>query len=165
MGRRDAKEFFELLRGKGFAQPNPRPMFPNPSGLLRLEPYSEGLRDRIWWGAGSNATAVWAARLGMNLQSSTLKFDETGVTRGARVYEPAPGDHTDLVAPVSPFSELLLSMRRASKPINTGHAQIGSCSISAIRFSLRAHAPRGGDVLEHGSEAGRAGEVAKQWQS
>jgi hypothetical protein len=50
MGRRHAEEFFELLRGKGFARPNPRPMFPNPPGLLRLEPYSEGLRDRIWWG-------------------------------------------------------------------------------------------------------------------
>jgi alkanesulfonate monooxygenase SsuD/methylene tetrahydromethanopterin reductase-like flavin-dependent oxidoreductase (luciferase family) len=78
MGRRHAKEFFELLRGKGFAQPNPRPMFSNPPGLLRIEPHSEGLRDRIWWGAASNATAVWAAKLGMNLQSSTLKFDETG---------------------------------------------------------------------------------------
>jgi alkanesulfonate monooxygenase SsuD/methylene tetrahydromethanopterin reductase-like flavin-dependent oxidoreductase (luciferase family) len=53
-------------------------MFPNPPGLLRLEPHSEGLRERIWWGAGSNATAVWAAKLGMNLQSSTLKNDETG---------------------------------------------------------------------------------------
>jgi alkanesulfonate monooxygenase SsuD/methylene tetrahydromethanopterin reductase-like flavin-dependent oxidoreductase (luciferase family) len=53
-------------------------MFPNPPGLLRLEPHSDGLRERIWWGAGSNATAVWAARLGMNLQSSTLKNDETG---------------------------------------------------------------------------------------
>jgi alkanesulfonate monooxygenase SsuD/methylene tetrahydromethanopterin reductase-like flavin-dependent oxidoreductase (luciferase family) len=78
MGRRHAEEFLELLRGEGFAQPNPRAMFPNPPGLLRLEPYSEGLRDRIWWGAASNATAVWAAKLGMNLQSSTLKFDETG---------------------------------------------------------------------------------------
>jgi len=78
MGRRHAEEFLELLSGKGFAQPNPRPMFPNPPGLLRLEPYSEGLRDRIWWGAASNATAAWAAKLGMNLQSSTLKFDETG---------------------------------------------------------------------------------------
>src|SRR6185312_5278359 len=78
MGRRHAKEFLELLRGKGFAQPNPRPKFPNPPGLLRIEPYSEGLRDRIWWGAASNATARWAARLGMNLQSSTLKFDEDG---------------------------------------------------------------------------------------
>src|SRR5712675_3697391 len=78
MGRRNAEEFLELLRGKGFAKPNPRPMFPNPPGLLRLEPYSAGLRDRIWWGSGSNATAVWAAKLGMNLQSSTLKFDETG---------------------------------------------------------------------------------------
>jgi alkanesulfonate monooxygenase SsuD/methylene tetrahydromethanopterin reductase-like flavin-dependent oxidoreductase (luciferase family) len=78
MGRRHAEEFLELLRGKGFAQPNPRPMFPNPPGLLRLEPYSATLRDRIWWGSASNATAVWAAKLGMNLQSSTLKFDETG---------------------------------------------------------------------------------------
>jgi len=78
MGRRHAEVFYELLHGKGFAQPNPRPMFPNPPGLLRLEPHSEGLRDRIWWGAGSNATAVWAAKLGMNMQSSTLKNDETG---------------------------------------------------------------------------------------
>jgi alkanesulfonate monooxygenase SsuD/methylene tetrahydromethanopterin reductase-like flavin-dependent oxidoreductase (luciferase family) len=78
MGRRHAEIFLDLLRGQGFAQPNPRPMFPNPPGLLRLEPLSEGLRERIWWGAGSNATAVWAARLGMNLQSSTLKNDETG---------------------------------------------------------------------------------------
>src|SRR5947209_5775171 len=78
MGRRHAEIFLDLLRGKGFAQPNPRPMFPNPPGLLRVEPHSEGLRDRIWWGAGSNATAVWAAKLGMNMQSSTLKNDETG---------------------------------------------------------------------------------------
>ena len=78
MGRRHAEQFLELLGGKGFAQPNPHPMFPNPPGLLRLEPHAEGLRNRIWWGAASNATAAWAAKLGMNLQSSTLKFDETG---------------------------------------------------------------------------------------
>jgi alkanesulfonate monooxygenase SsuD/methylene tetrahydromethanopterin reductase-like flavin-dependent oxidoreductase (luciferase family) len=78
MGRHHAEVFLDLLRGEGFARPNPRPMFPNPPGLLRLEPHSDGLRDRIWWGAGSNATAVWAAKLGMNLQSSTLKNDETG---------------------------------------------------------------------------------------
>jgi alkanesulfonate monooxygenase SsuD/methylene tetrahydromethanopterin reductase-like flavin-dependent oxidoreductase (luciferase family) len=53
-------------------------MFPNPPGLLRLEPFSKGLRDRIWWGAASNATAAWAGKLGMHMQSSTLKWDETG---------------------------------------------------------------------------------------
>lgn len=53
-------------------------MFPNPPGRLRVDPYSEGLRTRIWWGSATNATAEWAAKLGMNLQSSTLKFDETG---------------------------------------------------------------------------------------
>ncbi len=78
MGRRHAEVFLDVLRGQGFAQPNPRPMFPNPPGPLRLEPHSEGLRERIWWGAASNATAIWAAKLGMNLQSSTLKNDETG---------------------------------------------------------------------------------------
>ncbi|MCA0963466.1 LLM class flavin-dependent oxidoreductase [Salipiger bermudensis] len=78
MARRHTQVFLDLLEGKGFAEPNPRPMFPNPPGLLRLEPHSEGLRDRIWWGAGSNATAEWAAKLGMHLQSSTLKDDETG---------------------------------------------------------------------------------------
>jgi len=78
MARRHAEVFLNLLEGKGFAQPNPRPMFPNPPGLLRLEPHSPGLRNRIWWGAASNATAKWAAQLGMNLQSSTLKDDENG---------------------------------------------------------------------------------------
>jgi alkanesulfonate monooxygenase SsuD/methylene tetrahydromethanopterin reductase-like flavin-dependent oxidoreductase (luciferase family) len=78
MARRHTEVVLEILKGDGFAQPNPRPMFPNPPGLLRLEPHSEGLRERIWWGSGSDATGVWAARLGMNLQSSTLKFDESG---------------------------------------------------------------------------------------
>jgi alkanesulfonate monooxygenase SsuD/methylene tetrahydromethanopterin reductase-like flavin-dependent oxidoreductase (luciferase family) len=78
MARRHAEKFLEVSEGAGFAKPNPRPMFPNPPGLLRLEPHAEGLRDRIWWGSSSNATSRWAAKLGMNLQSSTLKDDETG---------------------------------------------------------------------------------------
>src|SRR6202521_1773399 len=79
MGRRHAEVFFDLLRGEGFAQPNPRPMFPNPPGLLRVEPHSDGLRERIWWGAGTRKTAEWAAEKGMNLMSSTLLSEDTGV--------------------------------------------------------------------------------------
>ena len=78
MARRHAEVFLEVLKGLGFAQPNPRPMFANPPGLLRVEPHSAGLRERIWWGSSSNATSKWAATLGMNLQSSTLKDDESG---------------------------------------------------------------------------------------
>ena len=78
MARRHTEVFLQLLDGQGFAQPNPRPMFPNPPGLLRIEPYSDGLRERIWWGSASNATSKWTAELGMNLMSSTLKFDESG---------------------------------------------------------------------------------------
>jgi alkanesulfonate monooxygenase SsuD/methylene tetrahydromethanopterin reductase-like flavin-dependent oxidoreductase (luciferase family) len=116
MGRRHAEEFLDLLRGQGFAQPNPRPMFPNPPGLLRIEPYSEGLRDRIWWGAASNVTAAWAAKLGMNLQSSTLKFDETG--------EPF---HIQQTAQIRAF-------RAAWK--EAGHARTPRVSVSRSIFAL-----------------------------
>lgn len=78
MARRHTAVLLDVLKGDGFAEPSPRPMFPNPPGPLRVEPHSDGLRERIWWGAASNATAVWAAERGMNLQSSTLKEDETG---------------------------------------------------------------------------------------
>src|SRR5579863_6265745 len=78
MARRHTEVFLHLLRGEGFAKPNPQPMFPNPPGLLRLEPHAAGLRERIWGGAGSGATAEWAAKLGMNRQSSALVSDETG---------------------------------------------------------------------------------------
>jgi alkanesulfonate monooxygenase SsuD/methylene tetrahydromethanopterin reductase-like flavin-dependent oxidoreductase (luciferase family) len=79
MARRHADVFLRLLRGDGFAEPNPRPMFPNPPGLLRLEPFSAGLRERIWWGAGTRATAEWTAEQGLNLMSSTLLTEDAGV--------------------------------------------------------------------------------------
>jgi alkanesulfonate monooxygenase SsuD/methylene tetrahydromethanopterin reductase-like flavin-dependent oxidoreductase (luciferase family) len=130
LGRRHGQEFLELLGGKGFAKPNPRPMFSNPPGLLRLEPYSEGLRDRIWWGAASNATAAWAAKLGMNLQSSTLKFDETG--------EPF---HVQQAAQIRTF-------RAAWK--EAGHTRTPRVSVSRSIFALiddrdRAYFGRGGE--------------------
>jgi alkanesulfonate monooxygenase SsuD/methylene tetrahydromethanopterin reductase-like flavin-dependent oxidoreductase (luciferase family) len=46
---------------------------------LRVEPHSEGLRERIWWGAGNRQTAEWTAEQGMNLMSSTLLSEDTGV--------------------------------------------------------------------------------------
>jgi len=79
MARDHAEVLLEALGGARFAQPNPSPMFPNPPGLLRPEPHSPGLRDRIWWGAGSRSTAEWAGTQGMNLMSSTLLTEDAGV--------------------------------------------------------------------------------------
>ena len=79
MAREHTRAFLEVINGQGFAKPNPQPMFPNPPGLLRLEPHSPGLRDRIWWGAGTRSTAEWTAEQGMNLMSSTLLTEDTGV--------------------------------------------------------------------------------------
>jgi alkanesulfonate monooxygenase SsuD/methylene tetrahydromethanopterin reductase-like flavin-dependent oxidoreductase (luciferase family) len=79
LAREHTRRFLEVLSGQGFAKPNPRPMFPNPPGLLRVEPHSPGLRERIWWGAGTRSTAEWTAEQGMNLMSSTLLSEDTGV--------------------------------------------------------------------------------------
>jgi alkanesulfonate monooxygenase SsuD/methylene tetrahydromethanopterin reductase-like flavin-dependent oxidoreductase (luciferase family) len=144
MARRHAEVFLELLRGKGFAQPNPRPMFANPPGLLRLEPHSPGLRDRIWWGAATNATAAWAAKLGMNMQSSTLKFDETG--------EPF---HIQQAAQIRAF-------REAWK--EAGHARTPRISVSRSIFALMddrdrayfGHGTREGDQIGFLDENTRA---------
>ena len=130
MGRRHAEEFFELLRGQGFARPNPRPMFANPPGLLRLEPHSETLQERIWWGSATNATAAWAGKLGMNLQSSTLKFDESG--------EPL---HIQQAAQIRAFREAW---------VEAGHTRTPRVSVSRSIFPLvndldRAYFGRGGE--------------------
>ncbi len=79
LAREHTASFLQALKGEGFARPNPRPMFPNPPGLLRIEPHSPGLRERIWWGAATRQTAEWTAQQGMNLMSSTLLAEDTGV--------------------------------------------------------------------------------------
>jgi alkanesulfonate monooxygenase SsuD/methylene tetrahydromethanopterin reductase-like flavin-dependent oxidoreductase (luciferase family) len=135
MARRHAEVFLELLEGRGFAEPDPRPMFPNPPGLLRLEPYSPGLRERIWWGAASPTTAAWAAALGMNLMSSTLVFDD------------ASGDpfHVMQARHIQAFRE---AWREA------GHERDGRVSVSRSIFALvndadRAYFGRGDEGGDH----------------
>ncbi|MGZ4176682.1 MAG: LLM class flavin-dependent oxidoreductase [Solirubrobacteraceae bacterium] len=49
------------------------------AAMLAVQPQSPGLAERIWWGAGTRGTAVWAAEQGMNLMSSTLLSEDTGV--------------------------------------------------------------------------------------
>ena len=83
LGRRHAEEFSRAATRQWFplSRTPSSDVSLNPPGLLRLEPHAEGLRDRIWWGAASNATSAWAAKLEMNLQSSTLKFPTRPVSR------------------------------------------------------------------------------------
>jgi alkanesulfonate monooxygenase SsuD/methylene tetrahydromethanopterin reductase-like flavin-dependent oxidoreductase (luciferase family) len=78
MARRHIELFRAAIAGAGVAEADPA-MTGGQRGALAIEPQSPGLADRIWWGAGSRATAVWAAEQGMNLMSSTLLTEDTGV--------------------------------------------------------------------------------------
>lgn len=77
LARERAQRLLDLVSGSEFSPPaSSHPLAPRHA--LRVEPQSPGLRERIWWGSASIATARWAAAMGMNLQSSTLKEDEGG---------------------------------------------------------------------------------------
>lgn len=77
----DARHRTEIFRaaieGAGVAHANPQ--MTGHRGLLAIEPHSPGLTDRIWWGSGSRQTAKWTGEQGMNLMSSTLLTEDTGV--------------------------------------------------------------------------------------
>ena len=80
----DARERIRLFRaaiaGLGLAPGNPQ--MTGSDVLLPLQPQSLGLDERIWWGSGTRETARWAGEQGMNLQSSTLLSEDTGVPFG-----------------------------------------------------------------------------------
>ena len=77
MARRHTERFRSAISGAGLAPSNPQ--FGGHSGLAPIQPQSATLPERVWWGAGSRATARWAAEQGMNLMSSTLLTEDTGV--------------------------------------------------------------------------------------
>jgi alkanesulfonate monooxygenase SsuD/methylene tetrahydromethanopterin reductase-like flavin-dependent oxidoreductase (luciferase family) len=80
LARAHAKLFMAAIQGAGVAEGNPR--MTGSSAPLPVMPQSPGLADRIWWGAGSRATGVWTAEQGLNLMSSTLLTEDTGVPFG-----------------------------------------------------------------------------------
>ena len=144
MARRHTEVLLDVLEGRGFAQPNPRPMFPNPPGLLRPEPHSEGLRQRIWWGASSDATARWAAGQGMHLMSSTLKADETGepfhvqqrrqIDAFREAWAEAGHDHEPRVSVSRSIMPITTDMDRAY----FGHEGRSTDQVGLIEANLRA---------------------------
>ncbi|MFY9927357.1 MAG: LLM class flavin-dependent oxidoreductase [Streptosporangiaceae bacterium] len=75
--RRKTETFLTAIGGGVVAHTDPART--GVSGGLAIQPQSPGLAERIWWGSGTRATAQWAARTGLNLQSSTLLSEDTGV--------------------------------------------------------------------------------------
>ncbi|WP_027587740.1 LLM class flavin-dependent oxidoreductase [Acidipropionibacterium thoenii] len=68
--------FLRAVRGERMADADPSQF--GPGQKLRVEPFSPGLDERIWWGSGTSETAEWAAGLGVNLMSSTLLTEANG---------------------------------------------------------------------------------------
>jgi alkanesulfonate monooxygenase SsuD/methylene tetrahydromethanopterin reductase-like flavin-dependent oxidoreductase (luciferase family) len=72
--------FRAAIAGAGVAEADTAHTGPAAAGVrLAIQPQSPGLADRIWWGAGTRATAQWAAEQGMHLMSSTLLSEDTGL--------------------------------------------------------------------------------------
>jgi alkanesulfonate monooxygenase SsuD/methylene tetrahydromethanopterin reductase-like flavin-dependent oxidoreductase (luciferase family) len=80
LARAHTARFREAISGAGVVDADPQFAGPGAAGVrLPIQPRSPGLERRIWWGAGTRATAQWAAEQGMHLMSSTLLSEDTGV--------------------------------------------------------------------------------------
>ena len=77
MARRHTERFRAAIAGEGMARGNPQ--VSGHSRPVPIQPLSPTLPERIWWGAGNRASARWAGQQGMNLMSSTLLTEDTGV--------------------------------------------------------------------------------------
>jgi alkanesulfonate monooxygenase SsuD/methylene tetrahydromethanopterin reductase-like flavin-dependent oxidoreductase (luciferase family) len=78
LAREKTALFLTAISGAAVVDADPR-MTGQLGGRLPVQPQSPGLRERIWWGSGTRSTAVWTAQQGMNLMSSTLLSEDTGV--------------------------------------------------------------------------------------
>ncbi len=76
MAREKFELFLRAIDGELIAPGDPRMV--GAGHYLAIEPHSPTLRDHIWWGAGSRATAETTGRMGLNMMSSTLLTEATG---------------------------------------------------------------------------------------
>ncbi len=80
LARTHTARFRAAISGAGVVEADPEYAGRGAAGVrLAIQPQSPGLAQRIWWGAGTRATARWAAEQGMHLMSSTLLTEDTGV--------------------------------------------------------------------------------------
>jgi alkanesulfonate monooxygenase SsuD/methylene tetrahydromethanopterin reductase-like flavin-dependent oxidoreductase (luciferase family) len=77
LARRHTELFRAAIAGAGVARSDPG--MTGVQAMLAVQPQSPGLSERIWWGSGTRGTAGWVAQQGMNLMSSTLLVEDTGV--------------------------------------------------------------------------------------
>lgn len=77
MAREHTDRFLHAIGGEPIAEPNPQTV--RSGRPVPVTPQSPTLRQRVWWGAGSLATAQWAAARGMQLMSSTLLLEDRGI--------------------------------------------------------------------------------------
>ncbi|HTU87224.1 MAG TPA: LLM class flavin-dependent oxidoreductase [Solirubrobacteraceae bacterium] len=77
LAREKTALFRRAIAGDGVVQANPE--MTGATGLLPIQPQSPGLPERIWWGSGNRESARWTGQQGMNLMSSTLLLEDTGI--------------------------------------------------------------------------------------
>jgi alkanesulfonate monooxygenase SsuD/methylene tetrahydromethanopterin reductase-like flavin-dependent oxidoreductase (luciferase family) len=123
--REKTEVFLQAIEGAAVARTDPA-RTGGVSGGLAITPQSPGLRDRIWWGAGTRATAQWAAGLDVNLQSSTLLTEDTGVP-----FDELQAEQIQLFRDASKNPDVQVSISRSVLPITE--------EIDRIYFGAQAH--------------------------
>jgi len=117
---------------------------PSDELLLPIQPQSPGLDHRIWWGSGSRATAIWAGQQGMNLMSSTLLLEDTGVpfdelqaeqiAAFREAWDAAGWEHQPRVSVSRSVMPITSDLDRRLFGSRSGHDQLGEIDGAWARF-------------------------------
>src|SRR4051812_43241883 len=145
LARRHTAVFRAAIAGAGVAEADLR-MTGSPA-RLPIQPQSPGLGNRIWWGSGTRASAEWTAEQGMNLMSSTLLSEDTGVPfdelqaeqirRYRQAWEIAGHDREPRVSVSRSVIPLATDLDRAyfgDRALSDGRDQVGSLEGVIARF-------------------------------
>ena len=68
--------FAKNLDGSWIGEEDTRVASPNGLQRPRVQPYSPGLGERLWYGAGSSRSTIWAAEHGLNLLTGNIVAGE-----------------------------------------------------------------------------------------
>ncbi|RLP75533.1 LLM class flavin-dependent oxidoreductase [Mycetocola tolaasinivorans] len=131
MAREHTEAFRAAIVGASVAETDP-----GETGVslpLSVEPHSPTLGERIWWGSATRHSAQWAGEQDLNLLSSTLLSEDTGI----------------------PFSELQAEQIRGFHAARSAAGYTGNRRVAVVRSILPIVSQRDSELYGAAANASR----------
>ncbi|WP_030149383.1 LLM class flavin-dependent oxidoreductase [Mycetocola saprophilus] len=131
MAREHTETFRAAIAGDPVAHTDPAET--GRSAPLSIEPHSPTLGERIWWGSATRQSAQWTGEQNLNLLSSTLLSEDTGI----------------------PFTELQAEQIRTFHAARIAAGHPGARRVAVVRSILPILSQRDADLYGGAADSSR----------